>query len=115
MVTDPVCNMPVDPDTGISVVHAGIDYRFCSESCRTRFTTDPARYVARSERSLGRAAGLGKRLSPMSMVTLAFLAVAMFLLVATPRSGVASALPYLLLLACPLLHLLLHRGHRHDH
>jgi YHS domain-containing protein len=109
--------MPVDPDTAIAATHAGITYRFCSEPCRARFTADPARYVASTatHRPLGREAGSRKRSSPMPMVIVAFVAVAMVLLFAAPRTGVASVLPYLLVLACPFLHLLFHRRHRHDH
>lgn len=115
MPTDPVCNMSVDPDTAMAATHAGITYRFCSEPCRARFTADPDRYIASTHSPLGREAGSRKRSSPMPMVMVAFVAVAVILLFAAPRTGVASALPYLLLLACPFLHLLFHRGHPHDH
>jgi hypothetical protein len=42
-----------------------------------------------------------------------FFAVAGFFLLTEHRAHVFGALPYLLLLACPLLHLFMHRGHRH--
>jgi hypothetical protein len=47
-----------------------------------------------------------------------FLAVAIFFLWEEHRAHILGALPYVLLLACPLIHLLMHRGHgdhgRHD-
>lgn len=43
---------------------------------------------------------------------LGFLAVAAFFLWAEHRAHLLGALPYLLLLACPLMHLF-HHGHRH--
>jgi len=42
---DPVCGMTVRPGAGHSASHAGIDYRFCSAGCRTRFLADPRRYL----------------------------------------------------------------------
>ena len=44
-------------------------------------------------------------------VSLAFLAIAGFLLVSEHRAHALGALPFLLLLACPLLHLSMHGGH----
>lgn len=48
------------------------------------------------------------------VVLLAFLAIAGFYLVTEHTVHLFGALPYLLLLACPLLHLFLHGGHDHD-
>ena len=42
---------------------------------------------------------------------LAFLAIAAFLLLSEHRAHALGALPFLLLIACPLLHLFMHRGH----
>jgi hypothetical protein len=42
-----------------------------------------------------------------------FLAVAAYFLWAEHRAHVQGLLPYLLLLACPLMHLLHHGGHHH--
>ncbi|RAI55232.1 DUF2933 domain-containing protein [Roseicella frigidaeris] len=44
---------------------------------------------------------------------LGFLAVAAFYLITEHAAHVFGALPYLLLLACPLMHLFMHHGHGH--
>lgn len=44
---------------------------------------------------------------------LGFLAVAAFFLFSEHRAHFLGVLPYLLLLACPLMHLFMHHGHRH--
>ena len=44
-------------------------------------------------------------------VLLAFLAMAAFYLFSEHRAHLFGALPFLLLLACPLMHLFMHRGH----
>lgn len=44
-------------------------------------------------------------------VLVAFLAIAAFFLFAEHRAHLLGALPFLLLLACPLMHLFMHRGH----
>lgn len=41
----------------------------------------------------------------------AFLAIALTFLALEHRAHFLGALPYLLLLACPLMHLFMHRGH----
>ena len=46
-----------------------------------------------------------------NIVLVAFLAIAGFYLIAEHRGHVFGYLPFLLLLACPLLHLFMHRGH----
>jgi len=38
-----------------------------------------------------------------------------FLLLTEHRAHVFGILPWLFLLACPAMHLLMHRGHRHNH
>lgn len=46
-VKDPVCGMDVDPHTAKHrAEHQGHTYYFCSAGCRTKFTADPARYLA---------------------------------------------------------------------
>lgn len=42
---------------------------------------------------------------------LAFLAIALFLLVSEHRAHVLGTWPFLLLLACPLMHIFMHGGH----
>lgn len=49
-------------------------------------------------------------------VLVGFIAIATYLLVLEHRahlSGILSYLPYLFLLACPIMHLFMHRGHHH--
>jgi P-type Cu+ transporter len=50
-VVDPVCGMKVDPHkTEHRASHLGHTYYFCSAGCRTKFTSDPAKYLhARSD------------------------------------------------------------------
>lgn len=49
--------------------------------------------------------------SRAALVCIGFLVVAAFLLWSEHRAHVSGALPYLLLLACPLMHLFMHHGH----
>ncbi|PAL21199.1 heavy metal translocating P-type ATPase [Sphingopyxis sp. GW247-27LB] len=45
-VTDPVCEMQVDPQTTAHrATHDGQDYHFCSARCQTRFAEDPDRWL----------------------------------------------------------------------
>ncbi len=55
--------------------------------------------------------------SPTGIVTLGFLAVAGFFLVTEHAAHLYGALPWLLVAACPLMHLFMHHGHGggHDH
>lgn len=46
-----------------------------------------------------------------NIVLIAFLAIAGFYLIAEHRAHLFGWLPFLLLLACPLLHMFMHRGH----
>jgi P-type Cu+ transporter len=43
---DPVCGMPVKPESPQHALHDGVDYRFCSAGCRTKFVANPAKYLA---------------------------------------------------------------------
>jgi len=49
--------------------------------------------------------------TPGGIVLIAFLAIAGFFLWQEHRAHLLGFLPYLLLLACPLLHIFMHRGH----
>jgi Protein of unknown function (DUF2933) len=58
---------------------------------------------------------------PYGLVLIGFLAIAAYFLVTEHQAHVFGFLPYLLLLACPLMHLFMHHGHdghggsgRHD-
>jgi uncharacterized membrane protein len=54
--------------------------------------------------------------SPTGIVLSGFLAIAGFFLLTEHTAHVLGILPYLLLLACPLMHLFMHHGHGgHDH
>jgi Protein of unknown function (DUF2933) len=53
---------------------------------------------------------MSRFLSPW-LALLGFLAIAAFFLVTEHRAHVFGAVPYLLLLACPLLHFFTHRNH----
>ena len=45
-VTDPVCGMRVDPLTSKHRAgHEGHTYHFCRDACRTKFVTEPAKYL----------------------------------------------------------------------
>lgn len=44
-----------------------------------------------------------------------FAAIALFFLLSEHRAHTLGALPYLLLVASPLLHIFMHRGHGHGH
>lgn len=50
-------------------------------------------------------------LSPAGLVLIAFVAIAAYFLWTEHRAHLIGGLPYLLLLACPLMHLFMHRGH----
>ncbi len=55
-----------------------------------------------------------QHLSKARWVFYGFLAVAGFFLFAEHRAHVLGVLPYLFLLACPLMHLFMHHGHGGD-
>ncbi|MER8528082.1 MULTISPECIES: DUF2933 domain-containing protein [unclassified Mesorhizobium] len=50
--------------------------------------------------------------SKAGLVTIAFLLIAAFFLLTEHRAHTFGVLPFLLLLACPLLHMSMHGGHR---
>ena len=51
--------------------------------------------------------------SPAGMALVVAVPVGGFYLLTEHTAHVLGALPYLLLLACPLMHLFMHHGHRH--
>ena len=48
------------------------------------------------------------------MVLLAFVVIGAFFLIAEHRAHVVPWVPWLLLAACPLMHIFMHHGHRSD-
>src|SRR5688572_29433219 len=54
---DPVCGMTVRDDSPHRVLYDGVEYRFCSEKCETKFRDSPARYTGDSEPPEARAGG----------------------------------------------------------
>jgi len=58
-------------------------------------------------------AGQGSACTPRgyNWILIAFLAIAAFYLFTEHRAHLLGALPFLLLLACPLMHLFMHHGH----
>ena len=48
-------------------------------------------------------------------ILIAFLAIAAFYLFTEHRAHLLGALPFLLMLACPLMHLFMHHGHHGGH
>ena len=53
--------------------------------------------------------------SPVGIVTLGFLGVAGYFLITEHTAHVFGALPWLLIAACPLMHLFMHHGHHGGH
>jgi Protein of unknown function (DUF2933) len=49
--------------------------------------------------------------SRSNLVLVAFLGIAGFYLITEHRAHVFGVLPFLILLACPLMHVFMHRGH----
>lgn len=52
--------------------------------------------------------------SKLNWVLIAFLVIAAFFLITEHRAHLLGALPLILLLACPLLHVFMHSGHHHQ-
>ena len=50
MVTDPVCNMSIEPNQAAAKIeYQGNTYYFCSHGCHKAFTAAPENYVAKRE------------------------------------------------------------------
>ena len=59
---------------------------------------------------------LEKRSNRLTLIAFCILAaVAAFYLLTEHRAHVLGALPYLIFLVCPLMHVFMHRGHSHQH
>lgn len=56
-----------------------------------------------------------RHLSKGRLVSYGFLAAALLLLLTEHRAHVLGILPWLILLACPLMHLFMHHGHGEHH
>lgn len=54
-------------------------------------------------------------LSGKGLAALLLIAGASYFLLMEHRQHLFAALPYLILLLCPLMHLFMHRGHHHGH
>lgn len=54
-------------------------------------------------------------LSMQGMAALGLIGAVTYFLLAEHREHVFTLLPYLILLACPLMHVFMHRGHHHGH
>ena len=70
-----------------------------------------------TEKNSGAGSWLGSR---TGLVSIGFLAIAAFFLWTEHRAHLLGILPYLLLLACPFMHWLMHGGHgdhggNHEH
>ncbi|NJM92025.1 MAG: DUF2933 domain-containing protein [Rhodospirillaceae bacterium] len=53
--------------------------------------------------------------SKAGLVAAGFLLIGLFFLLSEHRAHLFGVLPYLLILACPLMHLFMHRGHGGHH
>ncbi|QBY55799.1 DUF2933 domain-containing protein [Cupriavidus oxalaticus] len=56
-----------------------------------------------------------RKISRSKLVTIGFLLVIGYFLWTEHRAHVIQFLPFLLLAACPLMHLFMHHGHGHGH
>lgn len=53
--------------------------------------------------------------SPKGVAALVMIAAVTYFLLMEHREHLFQALPYLIFLMCPLMHLFMHRGHHHHH
>ena len=66
-ITDPVCGMPVPPETGFSATYGDRQFRFCSDFCLRRFLDDPGRYAGASGVPAPERAEVLRRIAYFSM------------------------------------------------
>lgn len=59
--------------------------------------------------------GWKKYLVPSRLALILFMGIAGFFLWTEHRAHILGALPYLILLLCPLIHIFMHRGHGNHH
>ena len=52
-ITDLVCKMKVDKDTGYALDYKDTKYYFCSENCKNKFNVSPKDYVAKENAAGG--------------------------------------------------------------
>ncbi|MBX3532629.1 MAG: DUF2933 domain-containing protein [Rhizobiaceae bacterium] len=64
-----------------------------------------------NQHSLHKQESPGRRFTAANIVLYGLLAIAAFYLIAEHRAHLLGWLPWLLILACPLLHVFMHRGH----
>lgn len=60
-----------------------------------------------------KASGLTFWRTPQGLAAIALIGAALYFLLTEHRAHVIAALPWLILLICPVLHLVMHRGHGH--
>jgi YHS domain-containing protein len=104
---DPVCGMSVPLDSRHRARHRGREYLFCGEHCLEQFQRSPTSFARAAEPASPSASGE----AGWTLGACAFLAIAALFLLAEHRAHLWGALPYLLVLSCPLIHLLMHRHH----
>lgn len=124
MATDPVCGMNVDPAKASgSFAFEGKTYYFCSSHCLAKFKADPAGFVGapRGAQKVALAGAHGDQQAGGGAgrwVFWGFILIIGYFLVTEHRAHVVQYLPFLLLLACPLMHLFHghggHGGHGRD-
>lgn len=66
-VKDPVCGMMVPVGEGLSVVHQGREFRFCSDLCKRTFLATPEKYASGLAELAPGAPALTRRIAYFSM------------------------------------------------
>lgn len=136
MAVDPVCGMTVEPQTAAgSATHRGETYWSCSPQCLAAFKAaawhaprgaddEERRSVTRipdseapmhgHQHDSPRPGDGGRFRISGRWILLGFIAIAAYFLFTEHRAHAVQFLPFLLLLACPLLHMFHgHGGHGH--